>query len=74
MSDTIIYVISSSHGISIEGYYLLDFINVHCLAGTIIDSFVSSSNDESMSTKSSCLSSSRNFEKLLKKKDFQMLN
>ena len=30
MSDTIMYVISSSHGISIEGDYLLDIINVHC--------------------------------------------
>jgi hypothetical protein len=62
MSDTIIYVISSSHGISIEGDYILDLINVHCLPGSIIYSVVSSSNDESMSTTSSRVSASRNLE------------
>jgi hypothetical protein len=65
MSDTIIYVISSSNGISIEGDYLLDLINVHCLPGSIIYSIVSSSKDESISSR---VSSSRNFEKILEKR------
>jgi hypothetical protein len=64
MSDTIIYVISSN-GISIEGDYLLDLINVHCLPGSIIYSVVSSSNDESASSRAS---TSRNFEKILEKR------
>jgi hypothetical protein len=69
MCDTIIYVISSSSGISIEGDYLLDLINVHCLPGSIIYSGVSSSNDDSMSTTSSSRHSSlRNLEKFLEKK------
>jgi hypothetical protein len=68
MSDTIIYVISSSHGISIEGDYILDLINVHCLPGSIIYSVVSSSNDESMSTTSSRVSASRNLENFLEKR------
>ncbi len=68
MSDTIIYVISSSHGISIEGDYLLDLINVHCLPGSIIYSVVSSSNDETMSTTSSRVSASRDLEKFLEKR------
>ena len=68
MSDTIMYVISSSHGISIEGDYLLDTINVHCSPGSIIYSVISSSNDESMSTTSSCASTSRNLEKFLEKR------
>ncbi|CAF3256492.1 unnamed protein product [Rotaria sp. Silwood2] len=36
MCDTIIYVISSLHGISNEEDYLFDLINVHCLPGSII--------------------------------------
>jgi pre-rRNA-processing protein TSR1 len=68
VSDTIIYVISASHGISIEGDYLLDVINVHCVNGNVIYSVVSSSNDDSMSTTSSRLSSSRNLEKFLEKR------
>jgi hypothetical protein len=51
-----------------EGDYLLDFINVHCLPGSIIYSVISSSTDESMSTTSSRLSSTRNFEKFLEKR------
>jgi hypothetical protein len=62
MSDTIIYCISSSSGISIEGDYLLDLINVDCLPGNIIYSVVSSSNE------SSRLSSLRNLEKFLEKR------
>jgi hypothetical protein len=70
MSDTIMYVISSSHGISIEGDYLLDLINVHCSPGSIIYCCISSSNDDSMSITSSTsrLSSSRNLEKFLEKR------
>lgn len=58
VSDTIIYAISLSHGVSIEGDYLLDLIHVHCLPGSIIYSVVSSSNDESLLTTSSRLPSS----------------
>ncbi len=72
MSDTIIYVISSN-GISIEGDYLLDLINDNCQPRSIIYSVVSTSNDESMSTTSSRVSTSRNFENFLQK-DFPMLN
>jgi hypothetical protein len=68
MSDTIMYVISSSSGISIEGDYLLDLINVHCLPGSIIYTVVSSSNDDSISTTSSRHSLSRNLEKILQKR------
>ncbi|UJR24736.1 hypothetical protein I4U23_006110 [Adineta vaga] len=70
LSDTIIYVISSSSGISIEGDYLLDLINVHCLPGSIIYSVISSSNDDTMSVTSatSRLSSTRNLEKFLEKR------
>lgn len=70
MSDTIIYVISASSGISIEGDYILDLINVHCLPGSIIYSVVSSSNDDNMSVTSSTsrLSASRNLEKFLQKR------
>ena len=68
MSDTIMYVISSSAGISLEGDYLLDIINVHCSPGSIIYSVISSSNDETMSTTSSRVSSSRNLEKFLEKR------
>lgn len=68
MSDTIMYVISSSNGISIEGDYLLDIINVHCSPGSIIYSLISSSNDETMSTTSSRVSSLRNVEKSLEKR------
>lgn len=70
MCDTIIYVISSSSGISIEGDYLLDLINVHCLPGSIIYTIVSSSNDDSMSTitTTSRQSSIRNLEKFLEKR------
>lgn len=70
MCDTIIYVISSSSGISIEGDYLLDLINVHCLPGSIVYTVVSSSNDDSMSTitTSSRHSSIRNLEKFLEKR------
>ncbi|CAF4895490.1 unnamed protein product [Rotaria sp. Silwood1] len=70
ISDTIIYVLSSSHGISIEGDYLLDLINVHCLPGNVIYSIIES-NDESMSTISSSTSknsSLKNLEKYLEKK------
>jgi len=69
MCDTIIYVISSSSGISIKGDYLLDLINVHCLPGSIIYSAISSANDDSMSTTSSLRHSSlRNLEKFLEKR------
>ena len=70
MSDTILYVISASSGISIEGDYLLDLINIHCLPGSIIYSVISSSNDDSMSVTSltSRLSASRNLEKFLQKR------
>jgi hypothetical protein len=61
-------VISSSNGISIEGDYLLDLINNHCLSGNIIYSVISSSNDDSMSTTSSRLSSLKNLEKFLEKR------
>ncbi|CAF3913900.1 unnamed protein product [Rotaria sordida] len=70
MSDTIIYVLSSSNGISIEGDYLLDLINVHCLSGNVIYSIIES-NDDSMSTISSSTSrnsSLKNLEKYLEKK------
>jgi hypothetical protein len=73
MSDAIIYVVSSLHGISIEGDYLLDLINDNCQPRSIIYSVVSTSNDESMSTTSSRVSTSRNFENFLQK-DFPMLN
>ncbi|CAF3413870.1 unnamed protein product, partial [Rotaria sp. Silwood2] len=36
ISDTIIYLISSLHGISIEGDYLFDLINIHCVNGNVI--------------------------------------
>ena len=62
MSDTIVYAISSSHGVSIEGDYLLDLINGYCSPGSSIYSVISSSNDDSISTISSCLSSLGNFE------------
>ncbi|CAF4027911.1 unnamed protein product [Adineta steineri] len=70
LSDTIIYVISASSGISIEGDYLLDLINVHCLPGSIIYSVVSSSTDDSMSVTSSTSrhSLSRNLERFLQKR------
>lgn len=67
MSDTVLYAISSSHGISMEGDYLLDLINVHCVPGSIIYSIISSSNDETMST-TSRISTSKHLEKFLEKK------
>ena len=70
MSDTILYVISSSSGISIEGDYLLDLINVHCLAPNLIYSVVSAVNDDSISTTSSRLSTTRNLERFLEKRFF----
>ncbi|CAF3025933.1 unnamed protein product [Rotaria socialis] len=70
MSDTIIYIISSSTGLSIEGDYLIDLINIHCLPQSIIYSVISSSNDDNMSTISSTskVSSFKNLEKFLEKK------
>jgi len=66
MSDTIIYVISSSNGISIEGDYLLDLINLHCSVNNQIYSVISSSNENSISS-SSRLSSIKYLEKILEK-------
>ena len=69
ISDTIIFVISSSKGISIEGDYLLDLIHLHCLPGSVIYSLINSSNDDRMSTSStSRLSVSRELEKFLEKR------
>ena len=68
MSDTVMYVILSSAGISIEGDYLPDIINVHCSSGSVIYLLISSSNNESMSTTSSRVSSSRNLGKFVEKR------
>ena len=64
ISDTIIYVISSN-GISIEGDYLLDLINIHCSPGSIIYSVVTSQDND---TTSSRVSLNRNLEKILEKR------
>lgn len=72
MSDTIIYLLSSSTGLSIEGDYLVDLINIHCLPQSIIYSVIKSSNDDNdnMSTISSTskISSFKNLEKYLEKR------
>lgn len=70
ISDTIIYVISSSKGISIEGDYLLDLINLHCLPGSVIYTLINSSDDDDrMSTTTTTrLSVSRDLEKFLEKR------
>lgn len=70
LSDTIVYLVSSEKGISIEGDYLLDLIDHHCSPSSVIYCLQTSTNDDQMSHLTSTTKNSTNklLEKFLQKR------